>query len=72
LSDGTVIEMKTKDGSLTATVGGNTFTFFAASETDFYLTSSFFKMHFIKDDKENISGFELARYGSTEMANKIK
>ena len=72
LSDGTMIEMKTKDGSLTATVGGNTFTLFAASETDFYLTSSFLKMHFIKDDKENISGFELARYGSTEMANKIK
>jgi len=72
LNDGMMIEMKTKNGSLTATAGNNTLTLFAASEIDFYLTSSFFKIHFIKDNNENVSGFELARYGSTEFAKKIK
>ncbi len=72
INNGMVIEMKTKNGSLTATAGNNTFTLFAASETDFYLKSSFLNIHFIKDDKGNVSGFELARYGSTELANKIK
>ena len=72
LNSGMKLEMKTENGSLTATTGNNTFRLFAASDTDFYLKSSFFKMHFIKDDKGNISGFELARYGSTEFAKKMK
>jgi predicted alpha/beta superfamily hydrolase len=72
LKNGTVINIRSDDGSLTATADNNAFKLLAASETDFYLTSSFFKIHFIKAEKENISGFELARYGSTEFAKKIK
>ena len=49
-------------------VGNNKFKLFAASETDFYITSLFLKMHFIKDDKGNVSGFQLDRYGSSEFA----
>ena len=66
------VTIKEVNNSLTATAGGNTYTLLAASETDFYLTSSFFNMHFLKDEKGNVSGFELARYGSTVLAHKIK
>lgn len=66
------VTIKEVNNSLTATTGGNTFTFLAGSETEFYLTSSFFNMHFLKDEKGNVSGFELARYGSAVVAHKIK
>jgi hypothetical protein len=72
LNNGMMIEMKTENNALTVNIGDNLSRLFAASETDFYLTSSFFRIHFIKYDKGNVSGFELARYGSTEFANKIK
>ncbi len=72
LSDGMEVTIKDVNNSLTATAGSNTFTLFAASETDFYLTSYFFNMHFLKDEKGHVSGFELARYGSTLSARKIK
>ena len=72
LNDGTAIEIKEVNDTLTASAGGNIFRLFAASESDFYLTSSFLKMHFIKDEKGKVSGFELARYGSNEIAEKIK
>ncbi|MDQ6903198.1 MAG: alpha/beta hydrolase-fold protein, partial [Bacteroidota bacterium] len=72
LNDGMEVTIKEVNNSLTATAVGNTFTLFAASKTDFYLTSSFFNMHFLNDEKGNVSGFELARYGSTESAQKIK
>lgn len=71
LKNGTVMAIKAESGSLMVSVGNNTFRLFAASEIDFYLTSSFLKIHFIKDDKGNILGFELARYGSIEIASKI-
>jgi len=44
----------------------------AASETDFYLTSFFLKIHFVKDDKGNVSGFQFDRYGSSKFAKKVK
>ena len=72
LNDGTVVEMKTDSDSLTASVANNAFKLFAASETDFYITSSFLKIHFAKDDKGNVSGFQLDRYGSSEFVNKVK
>jgi len=72
MNDGTIIDIKSDNGSLAASAGNNTFKLFAASETDFYVTSSFLNMHFIKDDKGNVSGFQLNRYGSTEFVNKIK
>ena len=72
MNDGTIIDIKNHNGSLAASAGNNTFKLFAASETDFYVTSSFLNMHFIKDDKGNVSGFQLNRYGSSEFVNKIK
>ena len=72
MNNGMMIEMKTENNTLTASAGNTKFTLLAASETDFYIKSSFLKIHFVKDDKGNVSGFELARYGSTEFANKIK
>jgi hypothetical protein len=71
MHDGTIVDIKNVDGSLTASTGNNTFKLLAASETDFYLTSSFLKMHFTKDDKGNISGFQLDLYGSSEFVNKV-
>ena len=72
-NNGTAIEIKSENGSLTASSAGNTtFTLLAASDTDFYLNSSFFKIHFVKDDKGNVSGLLLERYGSNELLNKIK
>ena len=72
LNDGTIVTVKADNGSLSASVSYNSFKLLAASETDFYITSSFLNIHFVKDEKENVEGFELARYGSTEFANKIK
>lgn len=72
LNNGMQIELKMEHNALAVSIGKNYFRLFAASETDFYLNSSFYKMHFIKDDKRNVAGFELARYGSTEFVKKIK
>ena len=72
LNDGIIIEIKPGNGTLIASVDNNSFTLFACSETDFYLTSFFLKIHFVKNDKGNVSGFQLDRYGSSEFAKKIK
>lgn len=72
LNDGTIVNIKSEYGSLAATRGYNTFKLFAATETDFYITSSFLNLHFAKDDKGNVSGFQLNRYGSSEFAKKNK
>jgi predicted alpha/beta superfamily hydrolase len=72
LNNGTVVEIKPDAGSLTASIRNNTFKLLAASETDFYIISSFLNIHFVKDEKGNISGFELNQYGSSEFAKKIK
>ncbi len=72
MKDGTVVTIKTENGSLTATTGTNTFKLLAASETDFYITSSFLKIHFMNDDKGNVSGFQFQRYGGSEFVDKIK
>lgn len=72
LSDGTVIKIRSDNGSLVASVDNNEFKLFAASQTDFYLTSSFLKIHFISDQKGEVSGFQLDRYGSDDFAKKNK
>ena len=71
LNDGMIVTIKSENGSLVASANNNEFKLFAASETEFYLTSSFLKIHFIKDPKGDVSGFQLDRYGSTEIAKKI-
>jgi predicted alpha/beta superfamily hydrolase len=72
LNDGTTVNVKPDEGSLTASIGNNSFKLLAASESDFYITSSFLKIHFVKDEKGNVSGFQLNQYGSSGFAKKIK
>ena len=72
LNDGTTVIVKPDAASLTASVPNNTFKLLAASETDFYITSFFLNIHFVKDEKGLVSGFQLNRYGSSEFAKKIK
>lgn len=72
MNDGTMVEIRTDNSNLTATAGNNTFKLLAASETDFYINAFFLKIHFVKDDKGNVSGFQLDRYGSGEFVEKIK
>jgi predicted alpha/beta superfamily hydrolase len=70
LNDGTIVNIQSENGMLTGNVGKAKYMLKAASPTDFYLTSSFLKIHFIKDEKGNVSGFQLDRYGSSEFAKK--
>ncbi len=72
LHDGTTVNVKPENGMLVAYAGNMKFTLQAASETDFYITSSFLKIQFKKDEKGNALGFLLDRYGSSEFASKIK
>jgi hypothetical protein len=70
--NGITVNIKPENGMLTGFAGNSKYALQAASETDFYLTSSFFKIHFKKDEKGNVFGFQLDRYGTSEFANKIK
>jgi predicted alpha/beta superfamily hydrolase len=72
MHDGTVVNIQAENNSLTAMAGNNTFKLLAASAVDFYTTSFFLKIHFTKDDKGNVAGFQLDRYGSSEFVSKIK
>jgi len=72
LNDRTIVNVKADNGSLSASVSYNSFKLLAASQTDFYITSSFLNIHFLKDEKGNVQGFQLNRYGSNEFAKKIK
>ncbi len=72
MKDGSVVTIKSDNGSLTATTGNDTFKLLAASQTDFYITSSFLKIRFRKDDRGNVSGFELQRYSASEFVDKVK
>lgn len=72
LNDGMTVNVKPDGGSLTASAGNNSFKLLAASETDFYIISSFLNIHFVKDEKGNVSGFQLNQYGSSGFAKKIK
>jgi hypothetical protein len=46
--------------------------FHAATETDFYSTAGFLNVHFKKDERGNVSGFQLDRFGSSQFVPKIK
>ncbi len=72
LNDGTLITVTSQNGMLSIAAGNQKSELQSASQTDFYLTSSFLNIHFIKDEKGNVSGFQLDRYGSNEIAKKIK
>ncbi len=70
-NDGMAITIKNENNTLVASAINNNFKLIAASETDFYIKSFFLKIHFIKDDKGNVSGFQLDQYGSSVFAEKI-
>ena len=70
LNNGMIVNIKPDGASLTASVANNVIKLLASSETDFYITSSFLNLHFVKDEKGNVSGFQLNRYGSSEFAKK--
>lgn len=72
LNDGTIIEITTDNNTLVASAMNNNFKLIAASETDFYIKSFFFKMRFTKDDKGKVSGLQLDQYGSGQFAEKVK
>ena len=55
MSSGMIVNMNVIHDSLTASEGNNSFKLLAESETDFYITSSFLKIHFVKDEKGNVS-----------------
>ena len=65
-----IINVQSEGGRLTGSAGNVKDTLYPASTTDFYSTSSFLKIHFIKDEKGKVSGFRLDRYGSSEFARK--
>lgn len=71
LGNGTVIDVRNENNGLVASAMNNSFKLIAASETDFYIKSFFLKIHFTKDDKGNVSGFQLDLYGSSEFAEKV-
>jgi predicted alpha/beta superfamily hydrolase len=72
LDDGNKINIASENGMLTIVAGYANYALQAASETDFYITSFFLNIHFVKDEKGLVSGFQLNRYGSSEFAKKIK
>jgi len=70
--EGMSVEIKEEQGGLVAYVGGSRMVFYAASEKDFYSTAGFINVHFKEDEKGNVSGFQLDRYGSSEFVTKIR
>jgi len=70
--DGASVDVKEEQGGLVAYVNSNKIPFFASSEEDFYSTTGFLNVHFKKDEKGNVSGFQLDTYGSTQFVTKIK
>jgi hypothetical protein len=70
LDDKDAISIKEEDGMLVLESNNGKDVLRAASEIDFYLTSSFLNLHFKKNEKGNVTGFQLVRYGSTQFAKK--
>jgi predicted alpha/beta superfamily hydrolase len=69
-NDGTSVELKEENGTLAAYVHQNKLMLYAASENDYYSTAGFINVHFKKDEKGNVSGFQLDRYGSSEFVKR--
>ncbi len=72
LDNGMQININEEKGSLLFSSGNESHTLLASSDTDFYLTSSFFNIHFIKEKDGSVKEFHLNRYGSSERAEKVK
>lgn len=72
LSNGATVDVRSDNGLLAGYIGDTKYELHAASETDFYMISSFLNIHFQKDDKGNVAGFQLNTFGSGDFVNKIK
>jgi predicted alpha/beta superfamily hydrolase len=68
--NGMAVDVKQENGMLVAFVHSNRITLYASSETDFYSTAGFINVHFKKDEKGNVQGFQLDRYGSSEFVKR--
>jgi predicted alpha/beta superfamily hydrolase len=70
LPDGNTIELKNENGQLVFYFSPTyKYELFAASESEFYSTTDFFKM-FFKTTGGKITGFELQRYGNIQFVKK--
>lgn len=67
---GNKIELKNEDGRLALYFSpDNKYLLYAASETDFYSTAEFFNVHF-KNVNGKTEGFQLERYGNTQLIKR--
>ncbi|HET9825761.1 MAG TPA: alpha/beta hydrolase-fold protein [Chitinophagaceae bacterium] len=69
-NDGTSVDVRKENGILIAYSHQNRIVLYAASENDFYSTAGFINVHFKKDERGNVSGFQLDRYGSNEFVKR--
>ena len=70
LTNGNTVELKKENGQLVFYFSPTyKYNLFAASETEFYSTTNFFKMYF-KNEDDKITGFELQQYGNTQFVKK--
>jgi predicted alpha/beta superfamily hydrolase len=68
---GNNIELTIESNMLAIYFGSNNkYMLYAADENNFYSTAEFLNVHFKKDERGNITGFELERYGGAESAKK--
>jgi len=68
--NGMPVDIKQENGSLVAYAHSNKIPLYAASESDFYSTAAFLNVHFKNDEKGNVMGFQLDRYGSSEFVKR--
>jgi len=69
--DGNKIEIRNESNQLTWYYSPeNKFTLFANTPKHFYATHEFFNVYFTQDNGK-VEGFNLVRYGATQIFNKI-
>ena len=70
-NNGEDVQLKIEGDKLVIYFGGkNKYPLNAASETELYSTAEFLKLHF-KIDNDDITGFQMDRYGSSEFVKKL-
>jgi hypothetical protein len=73
LANGNTVDIKTENNQLVLYFSlTNRYPLKAANEKDFYSTAEFLNLSFNKGLNNNASSFLLERYGSSQLANKLK
>jgi predicted alpha/beta superfamily hydrolase len=73
LANGNTVDIKTENNQLVLYFSPtNRYPLKAANEKDFYSTAEFLNLSFNKGLNNNASSFLLERYGSSQLANKLK